>query len=163
MSYKWTNSLLSLAPSCVLSLCCLVLPSQLYACLSWHATHGVFQAMVKGRFSLVSSSSLLWCNVFILPLKTFSMSLTTYSYFNVSCLGLSLWQLRLPFAILLSPSGTEEDVTYFPSVLLRELDPRLPLLRKRLQSKRELLKQLQKMLLSFHGDLEPRKYLALCK
>ena len=57
----------------------------------------------------------------------------------------------------------DEDITDFPSALLRELDPRLPLLRKRLQSKRELLRQLQKMLSSFHGDLEPRKHIALCK
>ena len=51
----------------------------------------------------------------------------------------------------------DEEAVDFPVPLLRELDPRLPLLRKRLQSKRELLKQLQKMLSSFRGDVEPRK------
>lgn len=47
----------------------------------------------------------------------------------------------------------EDDVDYsFTS--LTQLDPRLVLLRERLQNKRDLLRQLQKMLNSFSGDTE---------
>ena len=83
-----------------------------------------------------------------------------YMYMVCVCVGVvhvHVGMLRnLCLESLLVYPEQDDEIDGPVSSLLR-LDPRLALLRKRLQSKRELMRQLQKMLNSFSGDTECRK------
>ena len=67
-----------------------------------------------------------------------------------------IWsQHILPFfSFLLSSVVPDDDEIDGTPMSLMDLDPRLILLKKRLQNKRDLLRQMKKMLCSFHGDTE---------
>ncbi len=64
--------------------------------------------------------------------------------------------MQQQFNVIAFPSDGDDEVDA-NLVSLIKLDPRLVHLKKRLQNKRELTRQLQKMLSSFSGDTNCRK------